>query len=116
MERAMPDILAEREQGFEAKWAHDAEMGFKVAAREAGMLGNWAARLLGLSGFDAQNYANRLVALATLTKKDGEDPVAARLRADFTAHNVALDENALHAIRAEFLDVAKKELGALHEP
>ncbi|WP_439368038.1 DUF1476 domain-containing protein [Bradyrhizobium sp. PMVTL-01] len=50
-----------REQGFEAKFAHDEELMFKVTARSNKLLGLWAASQLGLSGDAAANYAAALV-------------------------------------------------------
>lgn len=38
-----------REQGFEAKFAHDEELMFKAAARSNKLLGLWAAGQLGLA-------------------------------------------------------------------
>lgn len=40
----------DRENAFESKYAHDAEMAFKAAARRNKALGAWAAGLLGLTG------------------------------------------------------------------
>jgi hypothetical protein len=42
-----------REQAFEAKYAHDEEMQFKAQARCNKLLGLWAAEKLGKSGSDA---------------------------------------------------------------
>jgi hypothetical protein len=50
-----------REQGFEAKFAHDEELMFKAAARSNKLLGLWAAGELGLSGDAAAAYATALV-------------------------------------------------------
>ena len=50
-----------REQGFEAKFAHDEELMFKAAARSNKLLGLWAAGQLGLSGDAAAAYATALV-------------------------------------------------------
>ncbi|WP_298883166.1 DUF1476 domain-containing protein [uncultured Bradyrhizobium sp.] len=50
-----------REQGFEAKFAHDEELMFKAAARSNKLLGLWAAGELGLSGDAAAGYATKLV-------------------------------------------------------
>jgi len=50
-----------REQGFEAKFAHDEELMFKAAARSNKLLGLWAAGELGLSGDAATAYATALV-------------------------------------------------------
>lgn len=50
-----------REQGFEAKFAHDEELMFKATARSNRLLGLWAASQLGLSGDAAASYATTLV-------------------------------------------------------
>jgi hypothetical protein len=50
-----------REQGFEAKFVHDAELMFKAMARSNKLLGNWAAAQLGLSGDAAARYSTDLV-------------------------------------------------------
>lgn len=50
-----------REQGFEAKFAHDAELMFKATARSNKLLGLWAAAQLGLGGDAAARYAAALV-------------------------------------------------------
>jgi len=50
-----------REQGFEAKFAHDEELLFKATARSNKLLGQWAAAQLGLSGSAAASYVTALV-------------------------------------------------------
>ena len=47
----------DRENAFENKFAHDAEMQFKADARRNKLLGIWAAELLGKTGADAEDYA-----------------------------------------------------------
>lgn len=51
----------DRENAFENKYAHDAEMQFKAEARRNKLLGLWAAELLGKSGDDAAEYAKEVV-------------------------------------------------------
>ena len=51
----------EREEGFERKFAHDAEMQFKADARRNKLLGLWAAGLMGKSAADAAEYAKEVV-------------------------------------------------------
>jgi len=51
----------DRENAFENKYAHDAEMQFKADARRNKLLGLWAAELLGKSGADAEAYAKEVV-------------------------------------------------------
>ena len=50
-----------RENAFENKFAHDAEMQFKADARRNKLLGLWAAGLMGKSGADAEAYAKEVV-------------------------------------------------------
>jgi hypothetical protein len=47
----------DRENAFEAKFAHDSEMQFKAEARRNKLLGLWAAGLMGKSGDEAAAYA-----------------------------------------------------------
>lgn len=51
----------DRENAFENKFAHDAEMQFKAEARRNKLLGLWAAERLGKSGDDAAAYAREVV-------------------------------------------------------
>lgn len=51
----------DRENAFENKYAHDAEMQFKAEARRNKLLGLWAAELLGKSGDDADEYAKEVI-------------------------------------------------------
>ncbi|MFL4471264.1 DUF1476 domain-containing protein [Tateyamaria armeniaca] len=52
----------DRENAFENKYAHDAEMLFKAEARRNKLLGLWAAGLMGKSAEDAAEYAKEVVA------------------------------------------------------
>ncbi|MCC5973924.1 MAG: DUF1476 domain-containing protein [Rubellimicrobium sp.] len=47
----------DRKDSFERKFAHDAELQFKVDARRNKLLGLWAAGLMGKSGEEATSYA-----------------------------------------------------------
>lgn len=58
----------DRENAFETKFAHDADMQFKAEARRNKLLGLWAADLMGKSGDDAAEYAKEVV------KSDFEEP------------------------------------------
>lgn len=64
----------EREQAFEAKFAHDEEMQFKARARRNKLVGLWAADLLGKTGSSANDYAQSIVA-ADLEEAGHEDVV-----------------------------------------
>jgi hypothetical protein len=51
----------DRESAFENKFAHDAEMQFRVEARRNKLLGLWAAELMSITGADADAYAREVV-------------------------------------------------------
>jgi len=53
--------MRDREKSFENKFAHDAELQFKVEARRNRLLGEWAGDLLGKSGDDRAAYAKEVV-------------------------------------------------------
>ncbi|MBC6441607.1 MAG: DUF1476 domain-containing protein [Rhodobacteraceae bacterium] len=60
-------VFDDRQDAFEKKFAHDAELQFKVQARRNKLLGLWAAGLLGKSGAEADKYA------ADVVKSDFEE-------------------------------------------
>jgi hypothetical protein len=53
--------MKDRENAFENKFAHDAEMQFKAEARRNKLLGLWAAELLGKTGDAAAAYAKEVI-------------------------------------------------------
>lgn len=79
-----------REQGFEAKFAHDEEFMFKAAARSNKLLGLWAAGQLGLSGGAAASYATALVTdhLESRTMED----VVGKVSGDLADKGVAREQ------------------------
>jgi hypothetical protein len=52
----------DRENAFESKYAHDADMQFRAEARRNKLLGLWAAEMMGKTGDDAAQYAREVVA------------------------------------------------------
>jgi hypothetical protein len=79
-----------REQGFEAKFAHDAELMFKVAARSNKLLGLWAASELGLSGEAASSYATALVTAGL--ESHGVDETLRKVTADLSEKGVSAEQ------------------------
>ena len=51
----------DRQNAFESKFAHDADMQFKAEARRNKLVGLWAAGLLGKKGDEAAAYAVEVV-------------------------------------------------------
>lgn len=97
-----------REEGFEAKFAHDEELRFKANARRNKLLGLWAAGLLGLSGADAENYAKEVV--RSDFEEAGDDDVFRKVRADFDKNNVDQSDHQLRRTMDELMAEAIKQV------
>ncbi len=82
----------DRESAFENKFAHDADLQFKVQARRDKLAGLWAAGLLGHSGDAAEAYAKTVV-VADL-EHAGDEDVIGKLVADLAG---VADEAAVRA-------------------
>ena len=80
----------ERERAFEAKFAHDEEMNFRIAARRNRLMGEWAARKMGLSEEETSAYAKDVVRADF--ESAGEGDVVRKLLGDLTAAGVDVDE------------------------
>ena len=95
----------DRENAFEAKFAHDAEMAFKANARRNKALGHWAAGLLGKTG-DAEG-AYVVEVIAADFEEDGDEDVVRKLVKDLAGK---ADEATVRAKMVEFLHAAQQEL------
>ncbi|WP_376873947.1 DUF1476 domain-containing protein [Albirhodobacter sp. R86504] len=97
----------DRENAFEAKFAHDAELQFRVDARRNKLVGLWAAGLLGKSGDEAAAYAKEVVAADF--EEAGHEDVVRKLTADLGAKATDAD---IRAKMAECLIEAKAQISA----
>jgi hypothetical protein len=97
-----------REDAFEKKFAHDAELQFKAEARRNHLLGLWAAGLLGKSGAEAEAYATEVIAADF--EKVGEEDVFAKIRGDFDAAGVDQSDHQIRRTMADLLQAAIEEI------
>jgi hypothetical protein len=97
----MANGMDDRGKAFENKWAHDAELRFKVEARRNRALGLWAAEQKGLSGQAAEDLADAVIA-ADFQEKGDED-VFRKLRSEL---DVSVSDAVIRAKMAERLDAA----------
>lgn len=95
----------DRENAFEAKFAHDTEMQFRAEARRNKLVGLWAADLLGKSGDDAAEYA--LSVVSADFEEAGIEDVVRKVAADLGAKASA---DQIRAKMAELMPVAKAQL------
>ncbi len=95
----------DRENAFENKYAHDAEMQFKAEARRNKLLGLWAADLLGKTGADADDYAKEVV--KSDFEEAGHEDVYRKVSGDL---GDKADEATIRAQMASLLVEAKRQL------
>jgi hypothetical protein len=95
----------DRENAFEAKFAHDEEMMFKAVARRNKLLGLWAAELMGKSGDDADAYAKTVVTADF--EEAGHEDVVRKVAADLGDKS---DADTIRAKMAKLLVEAKSQI------
>lgn len=96
--------FSDRERSFEAQFARDAELQFRVMARRDRLFGEWAAGLLGLSGDAVDEYARAMVKADF--EEPGDEDVIRKAVADLAGHASE------HDIR---LALAAKSVEARHQ-
>ena len=99
----------DRERAFEAKFAHDEELRFRVIARRNKLLGLWAAELMKLSPVEAEAYAKDVVRADF--EETGDEDVIRKLLGDLTAADVEIDEAAIRQALADRNVEARRQLG-----
>lgn len=104
----MTSSFDDRQKAHENKFKVDEETRFRVNARAVRLFGLWAAAQLGLSGADADAYAESVI------EADFDEPgikdVLRHVAKDFAAKGITMTE---HHLENEFgvqLEKAKKEL------
>ena len=95
----------DRENAFENKFAHDAEMAFKAVARRNKAMGIWAAGLLGKTGAEVEAYAMEVIKADF--EEEGHEDVMRKLMADLAGK---ADEATIRAKMAELMVEAKRQL------
>lgn len=98
----------ERERAFEAMFARDQEMQFKIHARRDRLLGQWAAERLGLTEAEADTYARDLIRADFETVSD--DDILRKLIGDLTAAGIDVDEAQIRAQIEEKTIQARRQL------
>ena len=83
----------DRERAFENKYARDQEMQFKIVARRNRLLGQWAAKKMGLTEAEADAYARDVIRADF--EAAGDEDVIRKLLGDLTSAGVEVDETAI---------------------
>ena len=80
----------DRERAFESKFAHDEELKFRMIARRNKLLGEWAARKMGLSQEETESYARDVIRADFEEAGDGD--VIRKVLGDLTSAGVDVEE------------------------
>ena len=99
-----------RQEGFEKKFALDAEQKFKAEARRNKLLGLWAAEKLGMTGDDAAAYAKEVVAADF--EEAGDQDVQNKVMKDFAAKGVAVTAAEVRVKMDELMGLAAAQVKA----
>lgn len=98
----------ERERAFEAGFAHEQEMAFRVAARRNRLVGTWAAGLMGLTAAETDAYAKAVVQADF--EEAGDEDVIRKLLGDLVSANVEIDEARVRTALADAAVEARRQL------
>ena len=97
----------DRERAFETKFAHDEEMKFRITARRNRLLGEWAARQMGLSDAESDSYAKDVV--RSDFEEAGDHDVVRKVLGDLTAAGIECDEATIQqALRNKEIDARRQ--------
>ena len=101
----------DRERAFEAKFAHDEEMQFRIAARRNRLLGQWAARQMGLTDAEAESYAKDVV--RSDFEEAGEHDVIRKVLGDLTSAGIDCGEDKVReALRNKEIEARRQIIEA----
>ena len=79
-------MFEERENAFEAKYAHDQELRFKLIAKRNKQLALWAAAILGTQGDDIDAYI--LEVIKSDFEETGDDDVMRKVARDLSETDI----------------------------
>lgn len=98
----------DRERAFEAKFARDEEMAFRVTARRNRLLGQWAAARMNLTPAETEAYAKAVVQADF--EESGDEDVIRKVHGDLLAAGVEADEAAVRRALDEQSVEARRQL------
>ena len=100
-------IFEDRKKQFEEQFKHEEDLRFRITARANRMFGEWAAARLGLSGSEADNYAE-----AVVHAQFDKHGVVAKVHDDFRAKGVVATESELRSQLAGLKRNARRQIMA----
>ena len=104
----------DREKAFENKFARDEEMQFRITARRNRLLGEWAARQMGLTEVEAESYAKDVI--RSDFEEAGEHDVIRKVLGDLTAAGVDCNEEQVgEALRNKEIEARRQIIEASNQ-
>ena len=98
----------DRERAYEAKFAHDEEMQFRIVARRNRLIGEWAARKMGLSEEETASYAKDVV--RSDFESAGDDDVVRKVLGDLTSAGVEIEESQIREAMGNKMIDARRQI------
>ena len=96
-----------REKAFENKFAHDADLQFKITARRNKLVGQWAAEKMGLTPEETTAYATSVVQADF--EEAGDEDVIRKLLGDLTSAGVDVDDTMIRAALDDKMVEARRQ-------
>jgi hypothetical protein len=98
----------DRERAFEAKYARDEDMAFRITARRNRLVGQWAAAKMNLTPEETDAYAKAVVQADF--EEAGDEDVIRKLVGDLLAAGVEVDDAAVRRALEEQTVEARRQL------
>jgi hypothetical protein len=98
----------DREKAFEAKYARDEDMAFRVTARRNRLLGQWAAAKMGLTPEETDAYAKAVVQADF--EEAGDEDVIRKLLGDLLSAGIEMDDATVRRAVSEQMVEARRQL------
>ena len=98
----------DREKAFENKFAHEAELEFRITARRNKLLGLWAAEKMGLNADSADQYASAVVKADF--EQPGEEDVYRKIAQDLEGSGLVVSEGEIRRKMDELASIAREQI------
>lgn len=98
----------DREKAFEAKYARDEDMAFRVIARRNRLVGQWAAAQMGLTPEETDAYAKAVVQADF--EEAGDEDVIRKVLGDLLAANIETDDAIVRRALSDQMVEARRQL------
>jgi hypothetical protein len=101
----------DRERAFEAKYARDEDMAFRVTARRNRLVGQWAALKMGLTPEETDAYAKAVVQADF--EEAGDEDVIRKVLGDMLGAGVEIDDATVRqALRDQSVEARRQLMEA----